>query len=135
MGLVTASSIGFDLAPQYRVKGYFLYDEHEQEIASVRDILVDEEIKVPRYLVIEVGGLMGIQGKMILIPWNAVTVGGMSRLDFPRSLDDVMGAPLAEGGTVIPSYGEEENIHSYFRVEPYWHLADDTLSGNTEEGK
>lgn len=124
MGLITASSINFDILPEYRVKGFYLYDEFETEICNIRDILVDEETRKPRYIIVEVGGLLSIKGKRTLIPWRMLIKRGMSRLDIQRSLEDVMMAPSPDDPDA-PTRVEEGRVHSYFFIEPYWNVEEE----------
>ncbi|VAX24024.1 hypothetical protein MNBD_NITROSPINAE02-2216 [hydrothermal vent metagenome] len=119
MSLVTASSINYNLLPVFRVKGYYLYDEEENEVAEIRDILVDSHTRKPRYVTIEVGGFLAIEGKKLLIPWNSLKKAGLSRLDINCSQEQIMLSPVALDQT-NPTREEEESIHNHFHVEPYW---------------
>lgn len=136
MGLVTASSTNFDLRPQHMVIGYYVYDEMERDIADVRDLLVDEESHKPLYVIIEIGGLMSIRGKKILLPWSALRKGGMSRLDINWPIEHVMAAP-APMEPLEPKREEEESIHRHFHVEPYWleEESEITTEGETPKEK
>lgn len=119
MGLVTASSVKYDLRPLDRVVGYYIYDTMEQDVTSIRDLLVDEETREPRYAIVEIGGMMSIKGKKILIPWGALAKGGMSRMDINSSEEEILAAP-APMDPLAPTEAEEETIHRFFKVEPYW---------------
>ena len=119
MPLVTASSINFDLAQQHHVIGYYIYDNMEKDVAAVRNLLVDKDTKYPRYVVIEIGGLMGVRGRKLLIPWKALRRGGVSRLNIGIPSEQVQTAPLPLS-QLEPTRVEEESIHRYFGVEPYW---------------
>jgi len=132
MGLVTASSINFDLASHHRVIGYYVYDEMENDVADIREMLVDEQTHVPRYVIIEIGGLLAIRGKKILIPWNALIKGGISRLDVACSQEQVQHAPTPMD-YLNPTREEEESIHRYFNAEPYWLEKEVEITTETEE--
>lgn len=119
MGLVTASSTNYDLPPMTMVIGYYIYDIMEKDVADIRDLLVDEKTRKPRYAVIEVGGLMSIRGKIILIPWTLLAKGGISRLDINCPEEQIFAAPTALEA-LAPNRVEEESIHRYFNAEPYW---------------
>ena len=119
MGLVTASSVKFDLKTSARVIGYYIYDIMDNDVADIRDLLVDERTHEPRYAVIEIGGLMGISGKKVLIPWGALTKGGISRMDIYCPAEQIMAAPSCLK-PMAPTRAEEESIHSFFNVNPYW---------------
>ncbi len=119
MALVSIRQKEIDLISSYRVRGYYLYDENETEVASVKDIIVDEELKIPRYVLIEIGGLLSISGRQILIPWGALRKGGMSRLNVRKNMEEIIAAPIASD-PLAPSRVEEESIHRYFNTEPYW---------------
>jgi hypothetical protein len=119
MALVSIRQKEIDLISSYRVRGYYLYDENETEVASVKDLLIDEELKIPRYVLIEVGGLLAISGRRILIPWGALRKGGMSRLNVRKNIEEIIAAPVAADPSA-PTQVEEESIHRYFDIEPYW---------------
>jgi len=119
MGLITASSVNFDLLPMNRVIGYYIYDEEEKDVTDIRDLLIDEKTHEPRYAVIEVGGFLSIAGKKLLIPWVSLVKGGMSRMDINCSAEHMIYTPLAHD-QLNPTRVEEESIHRHFNAEPYW---------------
>jgi hypothetical protein len=119
MALVTASSVNFDLAQQHHVIGYYIYDNMERDVAGIRNLLVDQQTHVPRYAVIEIGGMLSIAGKKLLIPWKALKRGGISRLNIGIPSEQIQSAPLPLS-QMAPTRVEEESIHLFFKVEPYW---------------
>lgn len=132
MGLVTASSVKYELRPLDRVVGYYIYDTMEEDVTSIQDLLVDEETKEPRYAIVEIGGMMSIKGKKIIIPWGALAKGGMSRMDINSSEEEILSAP-APMDPLAPTEAEEETIHRYFKVEPYWLTEVPPEEGDKEE--
>jgi sporulation protein YlmC with PRC-barrel domain len=133
MGLVTASSLNWNLIPAFRVIGYYIYDSMDKDIASVSDLLVDSETKRPRYALIEVGGFLSIRGKKILIPWGALRRGGMSRLNVNNIMENVLAAPTPMN-PLNPTRVEEESIHRHFNAEFYW-LEDEPVRKMGGSGK
>lgn len=133
MGLVTASSLNWDLIPAFRVIGYYIYDSMDKDITSVCELLVDSETRRPRYALIEVGGFLSIRGKKILIPWSALRRGGMSRLNVNNIMENVLAAPTPMD-PLNPTQVEEESIHRYFNVEFYW-LEDEPVKKMGGSGK
>ena len=125
MGLTPASSTNYDIHTMDNVIGYYIYDIEEAEVAEIRDLLIDAQTRKPRYVVIEIGGLMSIRGRRILIPWNALQRGGMSRLDINTAMENIMVAPTPLE-QMEPTRVEEESIHHFFNVEPYW-IDEETL--------
>ncbi|MGK7345248.1 MAG: PRC-barrel domain-containing protein [Candidatus Nitrospinota bacterium M3_3B_026] len=125
MGLVTASSVNYDLSPQDRVIGYYVYDSMERDVAGVRDLLVDEDTHKPRYAIIEVGGFLSIRGKRVLLPWSALVKAGMSRLDINCSLEHIAAAPMVMD-PYNPTVAEEESLSRHFNAEPYWEAGEET---------
>ena len=124
MGLITLSNATFSLGSDERVIGYYLYDEFENEICDIRDVLLDEETHKPRYVIIEVGGLLSIKGKRVIIPWRLLRRRGVSRLDIARSEEDVLMSP-APNDAEKPTREEEKSVHNYFNIEPYWLTEED----------
>jgi len=133
MGLVTASSLNWNLIPAFRVIGYYIYDSMDKDIASVSDLLVDPDTRRPRYALIEVGGFLSIRGKKILIPWGALKRGGMSRLNVNNIMENALAAP-SPINPLNPTRAEEESIHRHFNVEFYW-LEDESAKKMGGSGK
>ncbi len=130
MGIILASDINHDLIEPYRVKGYYIYDENDKDVAQVQDLLIDEETHEPRYAVLEVGGFLSIKGRKVLIPWAALRRGGISRLDINCPAEQIFASsPLLD--PLAPTRPEEESLHRYYSAEPYW-LSESTLSANAE---
>jgi len=131
MSLITASSVKYDLPAAYRVIGYYIYDCMDKDVADIRDLLIDDVARVPRYAIIEIGGMMSIKGKKLLIPWAALEKGGMSRMNMKWPIEQIIGvsAPFVAHE---PTRAEEESIHSYFGVEPYWLDEKNMAAGKTE---
>lgn len=119
MSLVTASSINFNLLPPYRVVNYYIYDIMNKDVAAIQDILVDADRRVPRYVIVEIGGFLAIRGKKILVPWNALKKGGLSRMDVNCVAEHIIYAP-SPFDPLAPTAVEEESVHRHFNVEPYW---------------
>lgn len=119
MGLITASSINFDLLPMDRVVGYYIYDEEDKDVADIRDLLIDKKTHKPIYAIIEIGGFLSIAGKKLLIPWTALTKGGISRMNINCASEHITHTPVAHD-QLNPTRVEEESIHFHFSLEPYW---------------
>ncbi len=119
MALITASSINYDLRTQDRVLGYYVYDPSDRDIGDIRELLVDEKSRKPRYALIEIGGIMAIKGKKIPIPWSALEKGGMSRMDIKLMEEEIIAAPTPFD-PLNPTRVEEESLHYHFHVDPYW---------------
>ncbi|MDH5638238.1 MAG: PRC-barrel domain-containing protein [Nitrospinota bacterium] len=131
MALTLASSINMDIHPMDNVVGYYIYDIMDADVAEIRDLLVDLETRKPRYAIIEIGGMLSIRGKMILIPWGCLQRGGMSRMDINMPSEQVQMAPLPLI-PMEPTRVEEESIHSFFNIDPYW-FEDESLGSTGAE--
>ncbi|VAX24564.1 hypothetical protein MNBD_NITROSPINAE04-708 [hydrothermal vent metagenome] len=132
MGLVTASGVNFDLPHHNMVIGYYIYDNMDKDIADIRDLLIDKETRQPRYAIIEIGGLLSIKGKVVLIPWSALVKGAMSRMDINIPEEQIMAAPTPLD-PLAPTRAEEEFIHSYFNTEPYWESEEEEETARRKE--
>ncbi|MDH5510078.1 MAG: PRC-barrel domain-containing protein [Nitrospinota bacterium] len=132
MTLTLASSINMDIHPMDNVVGYYIYDIMDADVAEIKDLLVDVETRKPRYAIIEIGGMLSIRGKMILIPWGALQRGGVSRMDINMPSEQVQLAPLPLI-PMEPTQVEEESIHSFFNIDPYWYEEESLDSTGTED--
>ena len=133
MGLVTASSIKFNLRALDRVIGYYVYDNQDRDVAPIQELLVDSETRQPRYVIIEIGGMMSIRGKKALIPWAALTKAGMSRMNVNCPAEQIIASPTPRA-PLAPTRPEEETLHWYYNVEPYWLGAELEAPAQEKEG-
>ncbi len=103
--------------------GNDVYNRADEDLGSIKEIMID----VPRgrvaYAVLSRGGLLGMGSKLFAIPWSALT------LDTDRkcfvldvSLEQMKNAQGFEKDN-WPSMADQtwaRQIHDFYHQEPYW---------------
>ena len=59
--------------PWQDIRGLEVYDVNGEQIGSVEDLYVDRDSRLPRFLEVSAGGLLGIGKKHFLIPIEEVS--------------------------------------------------------------
>ena len=121
----------FKLRVKDQVVGSFLYDRFNETIARVDAVIVEAETYLMRYLVINMGGFMKIQGKKILLPVGVYEFADLGKVKTEWSRESLKDAPAPEDPENV-SMDEEEEILGYFDLEPYWVVRSRTESQNSD---
>ena len=117
---------------EWRLAGYELVDDQENYVSRVVDLLCEEESGKVRYLLGEIGGVMGIAGKKVLIPAAILTPTGSGQVVVTAALENIQDSPSI-GDVENPSRDEESAIFSHFGLKPYWYSIEAGSTGG--EGK
>jgi hypothetical protein len=104
-----------------RIIGYYLYDRYNESIGRIQALLAQSITYLPRYVVITIGGFLGVEGKQILIPIEICEGVDIGKVKVNWSKESLKDAPTAENAKHV-SLEEEERILSYFDFEPYWRV-------------
>ena len=107
------------LSKSDRIVGNYLYDRYNEQVARVDAILVQPTTYLPRYIIITIGGFLGVEGKQILIPMEICEVLDIGKVKANWSKESLKDAPSAVNTRQV-TMAEEERILSYFDFEPYW---------------
>ena len=121
----------FKLRVKDQVVGSFLYDRFNETIARVDAVIVEAETYLMRYLVINMGGFMKIQGKKILLPVGVYEFADLGKVKTEWSRESLKDAPAPEDPENV-SMDEEEEILGYFDLEPYCVVRSRTESQNSD---
>ncbi len=74
-----------------KVIGSTVYDEHNNSIGSVDDILLTSTERTPN-VVLSVGGFLGIGNKLVEVPYNKLKVNNEGRIVLPGATKDSLKA-------------------------------------------
>jgi hypothetical protein len=102
-----------------RIIGYYLYDRYNELIGRIPALVAQSSTYLPRYIVITIGGFLGVEGKQVLIPIEICERGDLGKVKVNWSKESLKDAPTAVD-VKQTSLEEEERILSYFDFEPYW---------------
>jgi sporulation protein YlmC with PRC-barrel domain len=114
------SDSAFDFAdPAEDVRGRTVLDAAGEEVGEVRDLVVDPESAMVRFLRIGAGGFFGIGEETFLVPVDAVKGIGPDTVSIDRGRERMRDAPryqpeLATG----PDY--YEGLYGWWGYAPYW---------------
>jgi sporulation protein YlmC with PRC-barrel domain len=101
------------------VRGRKVLDDAGEEIGSVDGLMVDDENKV-RFLRVESGGFLGLGGKHVMIPVEAVTRVMPHAVSIDRGRERLYGAPVYDPELVDD---RDENywggVYGYYGFPPY----------------
>ncbi|HEV2094455.1 MAG TPA: PRC-barrel domain-containing protein [Rubrobacter sp.] len=119
-GLVRLSDTDFGLeAPEQDVRGLDVYDNEGDKIGSVEHLYVDEAERKVRFLGVSAGGFLGIGGKKIMLPVEAVTDVGEDRVTIEQGRKTVMDSPPFDTDLVRPAADYQREVYGYYGYPPY----------------
>lgn len=104
---------------EWRIRRFDVIDSTGKTVAPVLDLLYDPEAREVRYVMVEIGGLLRIAGKRLLIPASLFIRAGSGQVQALVSQEILISSPAPEDAEQ-PSRGEEEAVFSYFETTPYW---------------
>lgn len=117
--MIRAFTNDVDLPFEWRIRRYDVIDSTGKTVAPVMDLLYDAEAREVRYVMVEIGGLLGIAGKRLLIPSSLFIRVGSGQIQALVTQEILAGCPAAELFEQ-PTREEEEAVFSYFETIPYW---------------
>ena len=117
--MIRAFKNDIDLPFEWRIRRFDVIDSTGKTVAPVMDLLYDPEAREVRYVMVEIGGLLGIAGKRLLIPASLFIRVGSGQVQALVSQEILVGCPAPEFAE-RPARGEEEAVFSYFETSPYW---------------
>lgn len=120
IGMVTLGDSDLVLAnADDDVRGLSVLDPNGHRIGEVDEIVVDEEQRRARLLVVASGGILGLGQDRRLVPVEAVArVADVVRLNYTH--DDVRdGAEYDPELADAPDYAE---VYSYYGYTPFWQV-------------
>jgi len=119
---------------EWRLWGYEIIDSQEKFVAPVLDLLVEKETGRVRYILAEIGGLLSIKGRMVVIPDCILTRAGSGQAVASATLEYIQDSPLIDDPDNI-TREEEEALYSHYGYKPYWEQVGALPDEDTEEEK
>lgn len=103
----------------WKLAGYNLIDFDDKFVSRVVELLCEEESEKVRYLIGDVGGLMGIAGKKVLVPASLLTRAGSGQVIVSTTLEMIQSSPPINNPE-SPTREEESAIFAHYEASPYW---------------
>lgn len=133
MKLKKLTANDYMLRSEEKIVGFFLYDCFEEEIARIDAVYVDPETFALRYAQITIGGFLSTRGKVLFLPKGILEVKGIGKVISPKSAAVIRDAPAPFGEEITRA--EEEEIHQYFDVPPYFDMEEGEEEVNEEDSE
>ncbi|TWT38034.1 PRC-barrel domain protein [Posidoniimonas corsicana] len=96
-----------------------------ENVGSVKEIMLDVDSGRIAYVVVSVGGFLGIGDKLFAVPWNAMEIDTEHHalvLDVSKEkLENAPGFDQDDWPDMAdPTYGK--SVHDFYQTRPYWEL-------------
>jgi sporulation protein YlmC with PRC-barrel domain len=106
------------------LQGDSVYNEADEKLGEITDIMIDVPTGRVAYAVMSVGGLFGIGDKLFAIPWQALTLDTENkcfRMNISKEqLNDAPGFDKDHWPTMADQTWAQQ-VHDYYDARPYWY--------------
>ncbi|WDT89713.1 PRC-barrel domain-containing protein [Streptomyces sp. SCSIO-PteL053] len=106
-------------SPAEDILGRKVTDRSGAEIGKVGDLVIDENEKRVRFLILEHGGFLGIGEKETYVPVDAVSEVTEDRVHIDRTGDDVAQAPGYDP-ELLDRNEYFGSLYSHYGYTPFW---------------
>ena len=114
--LIKLSELDVPLEESWQdIRDLEVYDVASEQIGSVEDLYVDRETRLPSYLVVSAGGLLGVGKKHFLIPVEEVSRDvGEERVNVTVPKEKVFNSPEFDPDDGVPNPDLQRAINAYY---------------------
>jgi len=106
------------------LEGDSVYNEADEKLGEITDIMIDVPTGRVAYAVMSVGGVLGIGDKLFAIPWQALTLDTENkcfRMDLSKELlKEAPGFDKDHWPTMADQTWAQE-LHEFYDARPYWY--------------
>jgi sporulation protein YlmC with PRC-barrel domain len=106
------------------LQGDSVYNEADEKLGEITDIMIDVPTGRVAYAVMSVGGLLGIGDKLFAIPWGALSLDTENkcfRMNVSNEqLKDAPGFDKDHWPTMADQTWAQQ-VHDFYGAEPYWY--------------
>lgn len=113
----------YNLYPENRIVGYYLYDVQDDVVGRIQGLMVDPENYKPRYLVLTIGGFLFTDGKLVLFPKDHYETQEVGKVKTFWRLNSIQQGPSIKDVNSL-TLANEQFILSYYDLEPYWDVTE-----------
>ncbi|MFV0131936.1 PRC-barrel domain-containing protein [Streptomyces sp. HMX87] len=106
-------------APEHDVRGRKVVNGAGDELGKIGDLLIDEEERKVRFLLVEHGGFLGMGEKKTFIPVDAVTHVADEYVEIGSSQEQVTKAPEYDPELADES-GYYDSVYTHYGFPPFW---------------
>jgi sporulation protein YlmC with PRC-barrel domain len=106
------------------LEGDSVYNEADEKLGEITDIMIDVPTGRVAYAVMSVGGILGIGDKLFAIPWQALTLDTENkcfRMNISKEqLKEAPGFDKDHWPTMADQTWAQE-VHEFYDARPYWY--------------
>jgi len=106
------------------LEGDSVYNEADEKLGEITNIMIDVPTGRVAYAVMSVGGILGIGDKLFAIPWQALTLDTENkcfRMDISKEqLNQAPGFDKDHWPTMADQTWAQE-VHEFYDARPYWY--------------
>jgi len=116
-GMMTKSWGAYEVS---QLLNYGVKNHSGEFLGRIQDFVVDSDGRIA-YAVITQPGFLGIRGKAVAVPFEALSFGGEKRefvLDMSR--EKFASAPIFDKKADLGNRARAEEVYRYFGIQPYW---------------
>ncbi len=102
--------------------GEDVYNDQDEELGDIKEIMLDTRSGRVSYAVLAFGGFLGMGEKLFAVPWNALTLDPVNkRFILKVSKEKLKDAPGFDSDhwPDMASTAWADTIHSYYGTKPY----------------
>jgi len=101
------------------VRGCKVVDATGHDIGHVDDLMIDEQHRKVRFLVVAAGGFLGIGEKRFWIPVDAITSIAEDHVHIDLTAESVKHTPVYDP-EVVQAQPYANDVYTYYGIAPYW---------------
>ncbi len=105
--------------PAEDVRGRKVLDREGEEIGTVDDLMIDDEVRKVRFLRVASGGFLGLGETKFLIPVDAITRIELDEVHIDKAREHVIRGPAYD-----PDLSQQQEywdgVYGYYGYTPYW---------------
>lgn len=123
--LVRISESNLDLSDHAEdIRGFKVFDQNNDQIGKVDNLLVDQESNKVRFLEVSSGGFLGIGEKTFMVPVDAIERVGDNEVHIGQTAQHVVDAPAYNPDTVVHddvvNHGYWNDTYKHWGYDPFW---------------
>jgi sporulation protein YlmC with PRC-barrel domain len=125
------------------LKGQKVQSPDDSKLGEIRDVAVDTNGRAS-YVIVSVGGALGLGDRKVAVPWNALTFMRDSEKDKAKVVLQADKERLEQAPQVKPGKDNEptlrdpawiEQVYDFYSVPPYWSRTDADSQGVPRENQ
>ena len=120
IGLIALSDSDLVLDdPEQDIRGHSLRDESGRELGTIDDLLVDDRERKVRFMLVGVGGFLGVGEKTVIVPVDAIKSIDSDSVHVSESGEGVADAPGYDPN-LLSDAEYQRDVYDWYGYAGYW---------------